>query len=244
MLSVFPKDLVDRFIHFNDGSAVVNARCPTLGGSASVSAFSRIEQSLGELSHKYEGLRFRLTGVPLVISRSLHRINTDLAKSLGLAAFVIFGIITLEFRSFRYGVICLIPNIFPLAAISAFLFFSGRSLQTVSVLVFTICLGIAVDDTIHFMTRFRTEFRECGDAYLANKRSLAAVGKALVITTIIFICCFGSCATSTIPMVKNFTYLACIGFAAALVGDLFILPALLLVSFGGPSGEQIVTITK
>jgi predicted RND superfamily exporter protein len=163
VLSVFPKDLVNRFIHLNHGCAVVNARCPLLGGSASVPAFSRIEQSLAELSHKYESLRFRLTGIPLLISRSLHKINTDLAKSLGLAAFVILGIITLEFRSFRYGLICLIPNIFPLAVMSAYLFFTGQSLQTVSVLVFTICLGIAVDDTIHFMTRFRTEFRECSD---------------------------------------------------------------------------------
>ncbi|MFC1634674.1 RND family transporter [Planctomycetota bacterium] len=238
VLSVFPKDLVNRFIHFNHGSAIVNARCPTLGGSASVPAFSRIEQSLTELSEKYKGFRFRLTGVPLVISRSLHKINTDLAKSLGLAAIIIFGIITLEFRSFRYGLICLIPNVFPLAAISAYLFFSGQSLQAVSVLVFTICLGIAVDDTIHFMTRFRTELRECGNAYEANKRSFSAVGKALVITTVIFIFCFGSCATCTIPMVRNFAYLACIGFAAALVGDLLILPALLLVSFGRKRREH------
>ncbi len=244
VLSVFPKDLVNRFIHFNHGSAVVNTRCPILGGSASVPAFSRIEQSLAEFSDKYEGLRFRLTGVPLLISRSLHWINTDLAKSLGLAAFVIFSIITLEFRSFRYGLICLIPNIFPLAVISAYLFFTGRSLQTVNILVFTICLGIAVDDTIHFMTRFRTEYRECGDAYEANKRSFAAVGKALIITTIIFIFCFGSCATSTIPMIKNFAYPACIGFAAALIGDLFILPALLLVSFGRKHPEHAPKLVK
>jgi len=117
-------------------------------------------------------------------------------------------------------------------------------LQAVSVLVFTICLGIAVDDTIHFMTRFRTEFRECGDAYEANKRGFEAVGKALVITTIIFICCFGSCATSTIPMVRNFAYLACIGFAAALVGDLLILPALLLVSFGRKRREHIPRVME
>jgi len=233
LLSLFPKDLLDRFIHFNNGCAVVNAKCPILGGSASVPAFSRIEQSLAGLSAKYERLRFRLTGVPLVISRSLYMINLDLAKSLGLAAIIIFGIITLEFRSFRYGVICLIPNIFPLAVISAWLFFTGQSLQTISVLVFTICLGIAVDDTIHFMTRFRSEFRECGDAHEAVKRSFRAVGKALVITTIIFMFCFGCCVISTIPMIKNFAYLACIGFAAALIGDLIILPALLLVSFQG-----------
>lgn len=242
VLSIFPKDLVDRFIRFNHGSAVVNARCPLLGGASSVPAFARIEQSLAEFSRKYPDLRFRLTGVPLLISRSLHMINSDLAKSLGLAAIVIFAIITLEFRSFRYGLICLIPNLFPLVVISAYLFFTGQSLQTVSILVFTICLGIAVDDTIHFMTRFRTELRECGDAYEANKRSFFAVGKALVITTIIFIFCFGSCATSTIPMIKNFAFPACIGFAAALIGDLFILPALLLVSFRNtrrehPSGE-------
>ncbi len=231
LLSLFPKDLVGRFVHFSHGYAVVNARCPILGASASIPAFSRIEQSLAELSAKYEPLRFRLTGVPLVISRSLHRINLDLARSLGLAAIIIFGIITLEFRSLRYGVICLIPNVFPLAVISTYLFFTGRSLQTMSVLVFTICLGIAVDDTIHFMTRFRTEFRECGNADRAVKRSFRAVGRALVITTIIFVFCFGTCATSTIPMTKNFAYLACIGFTAALAGDLIILPALLLVFF-------------
>ena len=244
VLSVFPKDLVNRFIHFNHGSAVVNARCPILGGSASVPALARIEQALAELTNRYEGLRFRLTGVPLVISRSLYKINTDLAKSLGLAAIVIFGIITLEFRSFRYGLICLIPNIFPLAVISAYLFFTSQSLPTVGVLVFTICLGIAVDDTIHFMTRFRTEFRECSDAYEANKRSFAAVGKALVITTVIFIFCFGSCATCTIPMIRHFAYLACIGFAAALIGDLLILPALLLVSFGRKHHERIPRIIE
>ena len=231
LLSLLPKDVVDRFIHFNHGCAVVNARCPILGAAASIPAFSRIDQSLAELSEKYEPLRFRLTGMPLVISRSLHEINSDMAKSLGLAAIVIFGIITLEFRSLRYGLICLIPNIFPLAVISAYLFFTGRSLQTMTMLVFTICLGIAVDDTIHFMTRFRTEFRECGNAHEAVERSFRAVGKALVITTIIFIFCFGTCATSTIPMTKNFAYLACIGFAAALAGDMIILPALLLVFF-------------
>jgi len=244
LLSLFPKDLVDQFIHFNQGYAVVNARCPILGGSASVPAFTRIEQSLAELTVKYEPLRFRLTGVPLVVSRSLHKINVDLAKSLGLAAIIIFGIITLEFRSFRYGVICLIPNIFPLAVISAYLFFTGRSLQTISVLVFTICLGIAVDDTIHFMTRFRTEFRECGDPHEAVKRSFRAVGKALVITTIIFIFCFGCCTISTIPMMKNFAYLACIGFTAALVGDLIILPALLLVSFRSKGRQRQFDVTE
>jgi predicted RND superfamily exporter protein len=237
LLSVFPKDLVDQFVHLNQGRAIVNTRCPTLGGPASIPAFSRLEQSLAELSSKYERLRFRLTGAPLVVSRSLHKINVDLAKSLGFAAVIIFGIITLEFRSFRYGLICLIPNIFPLAAISAYLFFARQSLQTLSILVFTICLGIAVDDTIHFMTRFRTEFRECCDAYQAIRRSFAAVGKALVITTIIFIFCFGSCATSTLPMFKHFASLACIGFAAALAGDILMLPALLFVSFGSKTQE-------
>ncbi|KPK43313.1 MAG: hypothetical protein AMJ65_06125 [Phycisphaerae bacterium SG8_4] len=233
LLSLFPKDLVEKFIHFNHGCAVVNARCPILGASESIPAFLRIEQSLAELSARYEPIRLRLTGVPLVISRSLHKINVDLAKSLGLAAIIIFGIITLEFRSLRYGVICLIPNIFPLATISAYLFFTTGSLQTMSVLVFTICLGIAVDDTIHFMTRFRTEFRECGDAERAVKRSFDAVGRALVITTVVFVSCFGTCMTSTIPMTRNFAHLACIGFIAALAGDLLILPALLLVAFEG-----------
>ena len=133
---------------------------------------------------------------------------------------------------------------FPLAVISTYLLFTTGSLQTMSVLVFTICLGIAVDDTIHFMTRFRTEFRECGDAHQAVSRSFRAVGKALVITTIIFVFCFGTCTTSTIPMTKNFAHMACIGFTAALAGDLLILPALLLVAFEGRTKKNELKVSE
>lgn len=94
------------------------------------------------------------------------------------------------------------------------------------------------------MTRFRTEFRGCGNAYLAVKHSFDAVGKALVITTVVFVFCFGTCITSTIPMTRNFAYIACIGFAAALAGDLLILPALLLVFFRGQIEEHQLTITE
>jgi predicted RND superfamily exporter protein len=94
------------------------------------------------------------------------------------------------------------------------------------------------------MTRFRTEFRECGDADEAVKRSFRAVGRALVITTIIFVFCFEVCTISTIPMTKNFAYLACIGFVAALAGDLIILPALVLVFFRRKDQERQLKVTQ
>ncbi len=233
-----PDKLTGRFVRVDTRRAIVVARMPDLGCAAYQRVFEELEGELAQVE-RVPGLRATLTGTPVLASRNINQMIVDLARSLSLAVVVIFLIITLAFRSWRLGLISVIPNMFPLAATSALLVVTGRPLQLSSVLVFTICLGIAVDDTIHYLNRFVQERRQCADLSLALRRCSAAVGTALVTSTLVLLAAFGSLLASEIPTTRVFAELACVAIAAALVGDLVFLPALLrCFAANRPSGSS------
>ena len=95
-------------------------------------------------------------------------------------------------------------------------------------MTFSICLGIAVDDTIHFLTRFRAVVRAGADGPAAVQRTVQTVGLAMVVTSVILVGGFATMLFSSVPPIRTFGQLACAAMLAALVGDLFILPALIL----------------
>ena len=93
----------------------------------------------------------------MIVFASIHLMIEDLWKSLATATAVMFMMIWFGLRSLRYALVSIIPNGFPLLCTGAFIVLSGRQLEITSVIVFSISLGIAVDDTIHFLVRFRRE---------------------------------------------------------------------------------------
>jgi predicted RND superfamily exporter protein len=96
-----------------------------------------------------------------------------------------------------------------------------------SVIVFSICLGIAVDDTIHFINRFQRELSFGGLVDGAIMRTYRAVGSAMLMTSLVLTVGFGSLQISEMPTTRLFSGLSCLTIVAALVGDLLFLPALL-----------------
>ncbi len=136
--------------------------------------------------------------------------------------------LTLAYRSLTLGLISIIPNLFPLAATGAVRACLSTSLDIASACAFTICLGIAVDDTIHFLSRFQSERRRGLDPRDAVLATFHSVGTALVMTTVVMLAGFATVLTSRLPTHQLFAGMACATLAAALVGDLVILPALLV----------------
>jgi predicted RND superfamily exporter protein len=134
-------------------------------------------------------------------------------------------------------VLSVVPNLLPLAATGAIRAAYDPSLDIASACSFAICLGIAVDDTIHFLTRFRHE-REAGrDVSSAVHQTFVTVGGALIMTTVVLVAGFGSVMLSELPTHFLFAAMACSTIATALLGDLLILPAL-LACFPGKSGVE------
>lgn len=222
-----PDDIVQSLIRPELRRAVVVTRTQDLGSSRLTAAFSELQQELQKLEDDSEGYQFRLTGSAVYATETVQVMISDLASSLGLATAIIFLTMSLACRSIRLGLICLLPNAIPLLITAAFLVCLDGKLRFSSVIVFSVCLGIAVDDTIHVVMRYLREIRECGNVEQAIQRSVSAVGSALVVTTAILIVGLAIPMTSDVPANRMFGALSCVAVFSALVADLVVLPAML-----------------
>jgi len=119
----------------------------------------------------------------------------------------------------------------PLLFTATYLVWTGEPLRLTSVLLFTVSLGIAVDDTIHFLVRFRRELAEGQNVDDAIRNSITSVGAALVVSTLVLIAGFSASAISVMPHSQLFSKLACISVAVAFIGDMVLLPAILRVAY-------------
>ena len=159
---------------------------------------------------------------------------------LGAASLILLVTIALVYRSVRFGLITVIPNMFPLVATGALLVGLGKFLDLSAVCAFTVCLGIAVDDTIHFMSRFQFE-RPGRSVTEAVRRTYYCVGTPMVTTTVIMVAGFSTVLASDLPMQRTFASMACMTLGSALVGDLVFLPAL-LASFVPQSADSAASL--
>ncbi len=227
LIELLPPPLKRAFYQPEQGLAEVVFRVQDLGIARYAHSFENIEQALQTLEQQHPGYQLELNGKGPHRWRNLYRIVLDLAFSLGTASVVIFFVITIVYRSLPLGLISVIPNLFPLAITGTMLVFSGQSLELVSVCAFTVCLGIAVDDTIHFLTRFQEERSPTDDVAVAIRRAFVGVGTALIMTTAVLIVGFSSALLSDARDTRIFVTMGIITIASALIADLTILPAML-----------------
>ena len=227
LLELFPPPLKRAFYTPEYRSASVSFRVQDLGIAKYGPVFSRIETGLLKLQQQHPDFTLAMSGVPVWRWKNLYQIVVDLATSLGTATLIIFIVLAVVYRSVKIGLISMVPNVFPLAVAGAYLAVSGQSLELVSVCAFTVCLGIAVDDTIHFLTRYIEEKQKTDDEHLAIRNAFTAVGTALIMTTIVLVAGFSTVIFSDSRDHRIFASMGAITVAAALFGDLLFLPALL-----------------
>lgn len=226
MMELLPPPLKRAFYTPERNLARVDFRVQDLGIATYGPVFERLENELEQLMQDHPDFDLRLAGSAVWRWRNLYQVVVDLAQSLGTASVIIFGVLAVVYRSIRIGLISIIPNIFPLVLTGAVLAISGYNLEIVMVCNFTVCLGIAVDDTIHFLTRYLEERRERSlDA--AIQTAFTGVGTALIMTTSVLVVGFGTVTISESRDHRIFAMMGAITIAAALVADLIFLPALL-----------------
>ena len=104
---------------------------------------------------------------------------------------------------------------------------------------FSLCLGLAVDDTIHLLVRFRRERRNGVERRLAIVRSVSSVGIAVVATTMVLGAGFAAMMLSSVPVIRDFAWFSLLAMLSALTGDLLLLPPVLYwcVSAEEPSSD-------
>lgn len=174
-----------------------------------------------------EVVGFKITGTTLMFDKNHRYLRLSLFRSLGLA-FIIVGILfAVLFRDYRMVLVSLIPNVLPMLLAAAAMGFLGIKLQALTSIFFAISFGIAVDDTIHFLTRYKLERKKGRTVDKAIKTTLQISGKAIIITSIILIVSFFTLTFSDFKGTYYIGVLVSITLVTAVLADLFLLPQLL-----------------
>lgn len=236
MIELLPPPLKRAFYQPEDRYASVTFRVLDIGIARYSPVFHRIDAGLEEIIAQHPEFRLRLEGSAIHRWKDLYRIVVDLGSSLGSETFIIIIVLGLVFRSVRLGMIAMIPNIFPLVICATWMVVTDQPLEIVTVCCFTICLGIAVDDTIHFLTRFQEELPRTANRKEAIRNTFSAVGTSMLMTTMVLVVGFATVTFSDMRDQRIFASMGVLTMITAMVGDLVILPALLAV-YGGKSAE-------
>jgi hydrophobe/amphiphile efflux-3 (HAE3) family protein len=183
----------------------------------------RMEARLAELPRH---LHWRVTGNGVIVSHTIDDIARGQVLSLSVAFLIIFAILAVLFTSARVGFLALIPNALPVLAYFGVLGLTGVTLNTTTGLVACIVLGIAVDDTIHFLARFNSLARRRLDEARGISGALRAVGRPVTITTVALCLGFLALTTSELRNQRDFGALAAFTLAFAWLVDVTFTPAL------------------
>lgn len=170
------------------------------------------------------------TSPTVMFSHISERNIISMLSGTTIAIFIISAILAIALKSFRYGALSLVPNLVPailgFGAWSLFIGSVGMSLSVVTGMT----LGIVVDDTVHFLSKYIRARREKGySAEDAVRYAFETVGPALIATTIILLVGFGILSFSSFRLNNWMAQLTAIVIAFALIADLILLPALLLL---------------
>lgn len=204
--------------------------------------YGDLEGTISRLFGDLPDIEVRLSGEGYVAARALDYFIWDLLDSLALAAVVIFAVMALQLRSLRHAAVAILPNTFPLLCTFGVMGFADIPLNATTVITFAIALGIAVDDTIHFLTRYDEERRATHDVSEAIRRTFIGSGRPIVMTTLLLVAGMSVLLASDFLATRRFGGLLMTAIAAALPGDLIVLPAMLRLVDGrqrakGTSGE-------
>ncbi|HRG64347.1 MAG TPA: MMPL family transporter, partial [Saprospiraceae bacterium] len=172
-------------------------------------------------------MEVRRTGTGLILDKNSVYVTESLLKGLLLSVLLISLLMAWLLKNWRMWLISMVPNILPLLFAAALLGYFNIELEAGISIIFAVIFGIAVDDTIHFLTRFKL----CIGEGLSVEESLAATfkdtGKALVLTTVILFFGFLVMLFSSHPPSLIVGVLVSITLVSALICDLYLLPLLI-----------------
>lgn len=172
-------------------------------------------------------ISFQRTGTGFIMDKNSVYVKENLLQGLGISLVLISLLMGLMLRSLRMVIISLIPNIIPLLVTGAILGYFGIDLEAGISIVFAIIFGIAVDDTIHFLAKYKLCLSDGLDQETAIQKSIMETGKAIIFTSLVLSLGFLVMVFSYNPPTYTIGILISATLFSALICDLFLLPVLL-----------------
>ena len=215
----------DRLVSFAYDTAHVQVRTVSL----STADVRKLESDVYEFVRtNVPWLKIKFTGASCLLTSVADYLSESELYSFIYAFVTILIVMTIVFRSVKLGLLAMIPNVIPVVLTLGLVSFAGARVNMVLVILAPIILGVCIDDTIHFITRYRYFFNECGDYATAFKRTSLSVGRVLIFTTMISGVCLSSFMNSKFAGPFTFAWSSVTAFVIALICDLAVTPAVIM----------------
>lgn len=175
-----------------------------------------------------ESLEIRLTGQTFMANKLINYIIDSQIESLSLAFVLIFLVMLMIFKSIKIGIISLIPNILPILFNFAIMGIAGIPLNSATAIIAAVAIGIAVDDTIHFIHAYQSQKTQYKTPIQSVKDAISEKGLPIISTSLILSGSFAILLTSSFIPTIQFGLLVSLIMFFAVLSDLLILPCLFL----------------
>lgn len=172
---------------------------------------------------------YKLSNLLIMYNNMLQSLFDSQIKTIGVVVVILFLMFLALFRSFKTAVVAIIANIIPVGVIFGFMGWMDIPLDMMTITIAAISIGIAVDDTIHYIYRYSMLYRQSGDAEGSMYKAHESIGTAMFYTSTIIIVGFIILVLSNFLPTIYFGLLTTIAMFMAIVADLLLLPALLLL---------------
>jgi len=188
-----------------------------------------INNEFNKLTATYPELKVQITGSFALMMRLADDISKNQFKSLAIAAVVISLLMMLTLGSLQAGVMSIVPNLIPATLAFGLMGLLGISLDTDTLMIAPLIIGIAVDDTIHFISHYRMSLAQNHNMKIALVETIKEVGQAVTFTTLILGCGFFMLTFSDYLGLAKIGGFGSLAIFVALLCDLLFFPALIMI---------------
>ncbi|GAB5523813.1 MAG: MMPL family transporter [Roseivirga sp.] len=203
----------------------INGRCHDAGSAVAIEKNAALFSKLSSLP--VTGVQFRLTGTSYLIDKTNAFNVRTILSGLLIAVGVIALLILLLTRDLRLTLISILPNLLPLLVVGALMGQMRVDLNLSTAIIFSVAFGIAVDDSIHFISRYLLEKQKGRQNIYAIKRAFLSTGKSIILTSVVLFAGFVIFLNSGFSATYYIGFFVCTTLVAALLADMLLLPVLL-----------------
>jgi len=228
-ISILPDYLTKRFVDEKDNAVVVTGRIPDVDISDLLPVIEKLDGKLNAVRDANPGYRIVVTGLAAIAARNSATMIGKLNAGLTIEIVFICIFLGLAFRSVMVSIVSVLPTLFPVFTAGAVLAASGEGLQFASIVALIVAFGLSLNAAVHYLNRLRLEHRPGVNPAIGVERATVLIGPALVLTSLILAFGLGVTVLSDLPSLRLFGKLSALTLMAALIGDLLLLPASVLL---------------
>jgi predicted RND superfamily exporter protein len=220
-------DDLEDFVDSTFSKARITIKLPYIDAMDYIQLIAKINKAIS--IHFDNNVQVTVTGISNLLARIMDAAISSSAISYILALALITIMMLLLVGNIKIGLISMIPNIAPILMMSTVMVILDMPLDMFTMLIGAIAIGLAVDDTVHFMHNFRRYELQYNDVNKAVQLTLLTTGRAMIVTTIVLSFGFFVFMGASMSNLFNFGLLTGIAIIVAVLADFFLVPALMKI---------------